>query len=230
MSQWRVTGMPRGVRGGSRASAAQHRAHTLDSRAAAVAKGRGGIDLALGETLLELSKGNYLMDLGVSKLVDYAYERLGLPKRTLYMLMKLAAGLRSRPLLRKAVAVGAVSPRKALTIMSAAVGEDEAAWTGAAMNLTIAALTEQMKAEGKGVAHSFEVETLILSMKPKQQDCLDEAISLAMEAPGACRRGGCAWKPSPRSGCHPVRTGFRRKRKTPPERRRGTPAECRRYG
>jgi len=48
-----------------------------------------------------------------------------------YMLRELATGLRSRPLLRKAVAVGAVSPRKALTIMSAAVGEDEAAWTGA---------------------------------------------------------------------------------------------------
>ena len=131
MSQWRVTGKPSGVRGGSRTSAAQHRAHTIDCRATAVARGRGGIDLALGETLLELSRGNYLMDLGVSKLVDYAYERLGLPKRTLYMLMKLATGLRSRPLLRRAVAVGAVSPRKALTIMSAAVGEDEAAWTGA---------------------------------------------------------------------------------------------------
>ena len=185
MSQWRVTGRPSGVRGGSRAFTAQHRAHTIDSRAAAVARGRGGIDLALGETLLELSQGNYLMDLGVSKLVDYAYERLGLPKRTFYMLRELATGLRSRPLLRKAVAVGAVSPRKALTIMSVAVGEDEAAWTGAAMNLTIRALTEQMEAEGKGVAHSFEVETLILSMEPKQQDCLDEAISLAREVIGS---------------------------------------------
>ena len=47
MSQWKVTDKPSGVRGGSSASAAQHRAHTIDCRAAWVAKGRGGIDLAL---------------------------------------------------------------------------------------------------------------------------------------------------------------------------------------
>ena len=162
-----------------------HLAHTIDEHVAAVAKGQGSIDLALGETLLELSMGDRLMDLSYSKLVDYGYERLGLPKRTLYMLRELATGLHTRPLLRKAVVVGAVSPRKALTIMPVAVGEEEAAWTGAAMNLTIASLKEQMEAQGEEVVDSFEVETLILSMKPSQQDHLDEAEVLAKEIIGS---------------------------------------------
>ena len=131
MAKWTPKGMPSTVRGGARVDARLHRAHTIDEHAAAVAKGQGSIDLALGETLLELSKGDRLMDLCYSKLVDYGYERLGLPKRTLYMLRELATGLHTRPLLRKAVLVGAVSPRKALTIMPMAVGDDEAAWTGA---------------------------------------------------------------------------------------------------
>jgi len=91
----------------------------------------------------------------------------------------------SPPLLRKAVAVGAVSARKALTVMSAAVGEDEAAWTGAAMNMTIAALEKLIKGAGGEVDQSFEVETLILSMSPESQDKLDEAIRMAKEVIGA---------------------------------------------
>jgi len=172
-------------RGWAREASAKHRAHTIDESAASVAKGRGAIDLALGETFVELCVGDRLIDLGCSRLVDYAYERLGMPKRTTYMLRKLATGLASRPLLRKAVAVGAVSARKALTVMSVAVGDDEAAWTGAAMNMTIAALERRIKDAGGEVDRSFEVETLILAMSPERQDQLDEAIRMAKEVIGA---------------------------------------------
>ena len=185
MQGWRVKGTKSERRGWARESATRHRAFTIDLRAALVAKGRGAIDLALGETFVELCKGDRLIDLGCSRLVDYAYERLGIPKRTTFMLRKLATGLASRPLLRKAVAVGAVSARKALTVMSVAVGEDEAAWTGAAMNMTIAALERRIKDAGGEVDRSFEVETLILAMSPERQDLLDEAIRMAKEVIGA---------------------------------------------
>lgn len=184
MYGWKVKGMRSERWGWSLEDSRVHRIHTIDERAAAVAKGRGAIDVALGETLLELCRGERLIELGFSRIVDYGFERLGLPKRTVYMLRKLAEGLASRPLLRQAVAVGAVSARKALTIMSVATGDDEAAWTGLAMKLTIAELERRIKDAGGEVDRSFEVETLILSMSAEQQDQLDEAIQLAREVIG----------------------------------------------
>ena len=97
-----------------------------------VARGRGAIELALGETMLKLFDGDRLLRLGYARQADYVRERLGVALRSVHAWTALARGVASRPILRKAVEAGRVAPRKALIVMEAACGDGEAAWTAAA--------------------------------------------------------------------------------------------------
>jgi hypothetical protein len=165
-------------------------AFARDAAAVRVARSRGALDLALGETLLRLFEGDRLLQLGYARQVDYARERLGVSARAMFLWLRLARGLSERPLLRRAVVVGAVTPRKALAIFPVAVGEDEGPWTAAAIASPLAALEQKVRAAGEEPASfAYEVESLWLKMTPAQQDRLDAALALAQETlgPGAPR-------------------------------------------
>jgi hypothetical protein len=150
-----------------------------------IARGRGAVDVAIGETLLLLEETDGLIRLGFSRIVDYAREAAGLPARTAFFFASLARGLRERPFLRRAVLCGAVTPRKATAVMSLARGEAEEAWTLAAMRFTEAKLTGLVRsAGGEPGTEDFEVESIVLRMTPEQQDRLDLAIALAREILG----------------------------------------------
>ena len=73
--------LSRGRFGSSASESNPHLCFTLDERAAAVANGRGALDVARGETFVKLCQGDRLMELGCSRLVDYAYERRGSARR-----------------------------------------------------------------------------------------------------------------------------------------------------
>ena len=156
-----------------------------------VARSRGAVDLALGETLLRLFQGDRLLRLGFAKRADYAREQLGVPARTMFGWVQLARGLSERSMLRRAVVLGAVTPRKALAILPVAHGEQEEAWTAAAMTSTLAALQTRVRAEGQEPEGVFEVESLWLRMTPPQQDRLDTAIALVREDLGF---GAARWR------------------------------------
>ncbi len=114
---------------GMRTSPLVNFALMLDAALVRMARGRGAIDLALGETLAALFTGDRLVELGYARQVDYARERLGVAPRTMYAWTRLATGLRERPILRQAVVSGELSPRKAIAVMPVAVGDREEAWT-----------------------------------------------------------------------------------------------------
>ncbi len=163
-----------------------------DKHAVRVARGRGVIDLALGETMHELFKGDRLLQLGYSKQADYMRERMGESPRTMFQCLQLAEGLRERPLLRRAVITGVVKARKALTVFPVAKGEEEGFWTAAAMTATVAELEQGVCAAGQEPEHdTFETETLWLKMTVEQQDVLDAAIAAARETVGL---GAERWK------------------------------------
>jgi len=162
----------------------------VDKHAVLVTRGRGVVDLAIGETMRELFKGDNLLQLGYSKQTDYMRERMGEPPRTMYLCLRLAEGLRDRPLLRQAVAAGVVKARKALVILPVAQGEEEAFWTRAAMTATVKELEQGVRAAGREPEQdTFETETIWLKMTAAQQDVLDAAIAAARETlgPGAER-------------------------------------------
>src|SRR4051794_32713523 len=99
----------------------------VDSLLTRCARGRGALDVAIGEGLLALLVGDRLMRLGYAGIGDYAREQLGIGGSTAQKLARLARGLRDRPVVREAVWTGQISSRKAETILPAAHGEAEEA-------------------------------------------------------------------------------------------------------
>jgi hypothetical protein len=89
-------------------------------------------------------------------------------------------------LLRQAVLSGEVSPGKARRVMDLAVGEDEAAWTVAAMEMTEKELRAavQQRTGDEGEDFAGRMKTLRFRMTADQQDRLDYALSLAKEIVG----------------------------------------------
>src|SRR5437868_12592323 len=95
-------------------------------------RGRGALDIAIGEGLLALGTGDRVLRLGFSGIGDYARERLGIAASTAQKMARLARELRGRLLLRDAVWTGEVTVRQAETILPVARGEAEEVWVARA--------------------------------------------------------------------------------------------------
>ena len=149
------------------------------------AHGQGALDVKLGEILLRLFEGDRLLQLGYARQTDYSKERLGVSVRLMLSWTALARGLTSRPILRAAVLAGSVTASKARVVMEAAQGEREATWTAAAMGMKLGELEKCVREGGfDSATDSFEIESIVLRMTPKQQDRLDAALKLAEEVVG----------------------------------------------
>src|SRR3954464_5523974 len=107
-------------------------ARLVDWLFARVARGRGALDVAMGEGLHALGQGDRTLRLGDGGIGDYAREPLGIPASTAVKMARLSRELRARPLLRAAVLAGEVTARRAATVFAAAVGADGAARAGGA--------------------------------------------------------------------------------------------------
>lgn len=117
----------------------------LDRLAVRLARGRGALDLAIGQKLGELWNVSGELDHGYSCLEDLAREKLGLSAAFARRLVRLERSLRKRLLLRDAVFSGAVTRRKAEIVLPRAKGEDEARWVELARTRTARWLQEAVK-------------------------------------------------------------------------------------
>jgi hypothetical protein len=185
-------------------------ARILDRLLARVARGRGALDVAIGERLDALSAGDRVLRLGYSGLGDYARERLGIAGRTAQEMARLARELRDRPLLAAAVRSGEVSARKARTVLPLARGGDEARWVARARADTVRALEAAVREEaaaraspGAGAEAAAPAEPgaagapagggpddepwerVITFLEPGQRERLEEAMALAGRVLGA---------------------------------------------
>src|SRR3954469_11716496 len=105
-------------------------ARVVDALLVRVARGRGALDVAVGEALDLLGSGARVSILGHSGIGDYARERLGIAASTAQKMVRFARRLRERPLLRAAVRAGEVPVRAAEAVMAEARGEKEAGGGG----------------------------------------------------------------------------------------------------
>src|SRR5262245_46371635 len=152
----------------------------LDAALVPVARGAGVIELAIGVALDRLFRGERVAELGYSREADYARERMGVPPSTVFQWLRLARELKHRPLLRAAVSSGRLSTRKALAVLPLAVGDLEAAWTEAAMRITLREIQSAVRSAGhEDPEERFECESLVLPMTEEQQARLDAALALA---------------------------------------------------
>jgi hypothetical protein len=158
----------------------------LDGLLVRLARGRGALEVAIGEGLDALAVGDRVLRLGYSGIGDYARERLGVAASTADKLARLSRALRERPLLRAAVRAGEVSARKAETVLPVARGEDEAAWVARARGETVRALAAAVKeATGRAEEDDEAWERVALGLSAAQRAKLDEALELAGEHLGA---------------------------------------------
>jgi hypothetical protein len=151
----------------------------LDRLLVRVARGRGAIDVAIGECLAALSSGDPVLRLGYSGLGDYARERLDVQPRTAQAMARLARELRSRPMLRDAVHRGEVSTRKAQAILPLAVGGAEAEWVARARIETVRALEKAARERAPRDGDDETWERIDLALAPEQRAVVDEALALA---------------------------------------------------
>src|SRR3954468_24727703 len=164
-------------------------ARAVDALLVRVARGRGALDLAVGEALDML--GSRVVQLGFSGLGDYARERLGIAASTAQKMVRFARRLRERPLLRAAVRAGEVPVRAAEAVMPEARGENEAAWVERARRETVRALLAAVKGgcPDGGLDDDEERWTRTRAeLTPEQRAVLDKAVELA-------RKGLCASAP-----------------------------------
>lgn len=114
----------------------------LDARLAELARGSGRARLALGELLEALARRGGHHELGYSSLEAYARERTGQSGRWAVESRTLARRLAERPLLRAALASGALGWCKAELVARHAEPETEADWVALALGSTVRELRE----------------------------------------------------------------------------------------
>src|SRR5690242_16378663 len=111
-----------------------------------VARGRGALELAIGECLEALAVGDRVFELGgYCNVPDYARERHGIPASSAAKLMRFSRELRERPLLRTAVREGKVSVSQAEAVLHVATGDDERLWVARACGWTVRRLVEEVR-------------------------------------------------------------------------------------
>jgi hypothetical protein len=151
-------------------------------------RARGGLDLAIGEGLDALTKGDRLASLGYH-LDDYAREVLDLGERNALALAHLARELRTRPLLSDALRTGKVQLRAAQTVLAVATGDEEARWVERAARLTVRELEVEVRRAGAAPADADEDWLRFRAqLRPEERELVDEGLDLAREVmPGASR-------------------------------------------
>jgi hypothetical protein len=159
----------------------------LDRLLVRVARGRGAIEVAMGEALAALSNGDRALQLGYASVGDYARERLDLAARTAQGMTRLARALRQRPVLRAAVLAGEVTARKAQAILPLAAGDAETVWTERAKAETVRALEAAARAHAGDGGDEENWKRIDAMLPPEGRAVVDRALSLAGEFLGAAK-------------------------------------------
>jgi hypothetical protein len=150
-----------------------------EAQAAAAARSRGALDLAVGDGLAAMQRGERLIRLGYSCLGDYAREVLGILERTAQDMAHLSRELAKRPLLRAAVWKGEVCVSRAEAVMTVAIGEAEAKWVDLARDLSVRTLEMLVRAERGAPVEEEEWRRFVARLSPEQRAIVNEALAVA---------------------------------------------------
>ncbi|HYS08699.1 MAG TPA: HNH endonuclease, partial [Myxococcales bacterium] len=162
-------------------------ARLIDALFVCVARGRGALEVSIGEALDALSVGDRVFQLGYTNIGDYARERFGLAASTAIKMARFAKALRDRPRLHEAVRAGEVSTRKAEAVMRVAVGDVEDVWVARARapGITVRELKASVEEEQEPEPEEEKWRRIAFSYPPDAQSAVDEAMALARKAVGA---------------------------------------------
>src|SRR5437762_3821567 len=173
-------------------------ARSIDVLLAKVARGRGALDISIGEHLDALDTAGRVLRLGYVSVNDYSREMLGIPASTAQKMARFARNLRECPQLREAVRSGEVSVRQAQAVLPVARGEAEAYWVARARKgETVRRLKAAVNHPG-GIDpdEDEQWDRLCTDVPPDRLPPLREALGLAGQALGGSvsrwqRLGAC---------------------------------------
>jgi hypothetical protein len=156
---------------------------------AQVAREQSAIELAIGDGLAALARGDRLITLGASSLKDYTREVLGFGERKTQALVQLSRELETRPLLRAATLAGEIRLRAAQTVLPVARGDAEAGWVERARHETVRVLEAAVRAERNAVVDQEEEwQRFRVRLADDERAAVDEALDLAGRLlPGSSR-------------------------------------------
>jgi HNH endonuclease len=158
-------------------------ARLVDRLLVRVARGRGALDVAIGEALLSLAQGDRVVRLGYSCIGDYAREVLGIAASTAQKMARLARKLQDRPLLRAAVRAGEVTARQAEAVLPVACGDAEPAWVERARRERVRALKAAVKNPAAEETEEDEPwMRLRAQVPPEWRPAVDQAMELGGKA------------------------------------------------
>jgi len=161
-------------------------ARIVDRLLAPFARGRGAVEVGIGDGLDRLSKGDRVLRLGYSGIGDYARERLGIAASTARKMARLARELRGRPLVRLAVQNGEMSVRQAEAILPVAHGDAEASWVARGRMDTVRGLKVAVKApDAAEPEEDEEWGRLSMPLSPESRAVVEEGLAVAGKALGA---------------------------------------------
>lgn len=152
---------------------------------ARLARARAAVDVAIGEGLAELGKGDRLAVLCYSSVADYGREVLGIAGRTAQNMARLARELRSRPLLDAAVRAGEITVRRAQAILPLARGEAEAGWVIRARVETVGELEAAARRDGAPDDDEEAWHRFRAHIDPEDRPKVDRGLSVAGKVLGA---------------------------------------------
>lgn len=146
-----------------------------------VGRGRGALDIAMGERLEALAVGDRAVVLGYATVGDYAREELGIAASSAQKKMRFSRELRTRPLLRAAVRAGEVTLRQAEAVLPLARGEAEAYWVERARKESVRALKKAVRKVNGADADEDEEEWVCVRLDVSAEDrvVVEEAEKLA---------------------------------------------------
>jgi len=146
---------------------------------ASIARARGAVDIAMGEGLAALDRGDRLAVLCYSSVGDYAREALGIAPRTAQDLVRLARALRERPLLSAAVRAGEIGVARAKAILPVARGGAEAAWVERARCETVRELQEATRGKHAPEDDDEQWRRMRIRVEPEDRVRVDRALAVA---------------------------------------------------
>lgn len=117
-------------------------ARSVDALLVRVARGRGALDIAIGERLDVMQTRGHAARLGFATVGEYVRERHGESPSSAQKLRRFSRALRESPLLWAAVRAGHVTRRQAQAVLPVARGDEEALWVERARTSTVRALAE----------------------------------------------------------------------------------------
>src|SRR5256885_410071 len=167
-------------------------ARLIDALFVCVARGRGALEVSIGEVLDALSVGDRVFQLGYTNIGDYARERFGLAASTAIKMARFAKALRDRPRLHEAVRAGEVSTRKAEAVMPVAIGDVEDVWVARARaGRTVRDLKAAVEEERGPEPEEEAWRRIGFQIPPEARAAVDEAMALARKA---LRANAPKWK------------------------------------